>query len=199
LLEGRGRLAYLHSATGTGATKASACLKEVLANPLGDYGILGADRIMFNITGDKNLKMHEVSEISRTIAAGNPRAKIIFGIAFQPEFKDKARITLFAVGCKEGQARERQKPLAKRKYSKPKAKAQGKLPLLSPKKKAQPAAKEELAKAPAAPPGVLTQDSSKMRRNALDLKKAVEEEIQELEKKEKAWDIPSFLRNKPAP
>jgi hypothetical protein len=38
----------------------------------------------------------------------------------------------------------------------------------------------------------------KTRRNALDLKKAVEEEIQELEKKEKVWDIPSFLRNKPA-
>jgi len=60
LLEGKGRLAYLHSATGVGAEKAQAGLKEVLANPLGDYGITGADRIMFNITGDKDLKMQDV-------------------------------------------------------------------------------------------------------------------------------------------
>ncbi|MDO8474065.1 MAG: cell division protein FtsZ [bacterium] len=196
LLEGRGRLAYLHSATGSGPTKAQTSLKEVLVNPLGDYGIVGADRIMFNITGDKNLKMQDVSEIARTIAAGNPRAKIIFGISFQPEFKDKVRIALFAVGCKEGRGGEKQKPSVKKKPQKPRAKAQGKLLLVTQKKKAQPAPKEE-HKAVALENASL-QDSSKLRRNALDLKKAVEEEIQELEKKEKAWDIPSFLRNKPA-
>ncbi len=225
LLEGKGRLAYLHSATGVGAEKAQAGLKEVLANPLGDYGITGADRIMFNITGDKDLKMQDVSEIAKTIAAASPRAKIIFGISFQPEFREKTRITLFAVGCKEDQRGEKQKPSANKKSFKPKAKApfskaQGKLPLVSPKKKAQPV--QAFGSEPQSRRGLKTpsgserpaiqpepktpvpqdaslQDSSKLRRNALDLKKAVEEEIQELEKKEKAWDIPSFLRNKPAP
>lgn len=193
LLEGRGRLAYLHSAIGVGVAKAQASLKEVLANPLGDYGIAGADRIMFNVTGDKDLKMQDVSEIAKSIGAGSPRAKIIFGISFQPEFRDKARITLFAVGCKENQGKE-QKPPVKRKS--PKSKAQAKLPLVTPKKKPQPAKQE--GDTVANPEGVAVQDSLKLRRNALDLKKAVEEEIQELEKKEKAWDIPSFLRNKPA-
>jgi cell division protein FtsZ len=196
LLEGRGRLAYLHSVTGTGPVKAQAALKEVLANPLGDYGIAGADRIMFNVTGDKSLKMQDVSDIAKSIGAGSPRAKIIFGISFQPEFRDKARITLFAVGCKEGQGGEKQKPSAKKKSSKPKAKVQNKLPLVTPKKKAQPAPQEEHKQGAALESGSL-QDSSKLRRNALDLKKAVEDEIQELEKKEKAWDTPSFLRNKP--
>ena len=207
LLEGRGRLAYLHSATGAGEAKAQASLKEVLANPLGDYGIGGADRILFNITGDKNLKMQDVSDIARNIGAGSPRAKIIFGISFQPEFKDKVRITLFAVGCKEGQGKD-QKPSAKKKPSRQKTKAQGKLPLVTLKpassagaqkrrKEAQPVLQEE-QKQGAVLEGTPLQDSSKLRRNALDLKKAVEEEIQELEKKEKAWDIPSFLRNKPA-
>lgn len=207
LLEGRGRLAYLHSATGAGPAKAQAALKEVLVNPLGNYGIVGADRIMFNITGDKDLKMQDVSEIAKSIGAASPRAKIIFGISFQPEFRDKARITLFAVGCKEGQGKE-SKPPSKKKTAKAKTKAQAKLPLVTLKKKAQPVqglktrsgserpvAKEE-HKAAALMDGSL-QDSSKTRRNALDLKKAVEEEIQELEKKERAWDIPSFLRNKP--
>lgn len=203
LLEGRGRLAYLHSATGTGATKAQTSLKEILVNPLGDYGIGGADRIMFNITGDKGLKMQDVSEIAKAIAAGSPRAKIILGISFQPEFRDKARITLFAVGCKEGQGAGKQKPFAKKKLSKTKTKAQAKLPLVTPKKSASPAdartrrKEQEEHKTAALMDGSL-QDSSKTRRNALDLKKAVEEEIQELEKKEKAWDTPSFLRNKPA-
>lgn len=198
LLEGRGRLAYLHSALGAGATKAQLALKDVLVNPLGDYGIMGADRIMFNITGDKDLKMQDVSEIAKTIAAQNPRSKIIFGISFQPEFKDKVRITLFAVGCKEGQVKgaEKPKPLLKRKSVKPKMKAQAKLPLGVPVKKIQPPPQE--AHKAVIPEEVLSPDSSKLRRNALDLKKAVEEEIQEIEKQEKAWDIPSFLRNKPA-
>src|SRR3989338_229707 len=131
LLEGRGRLAFLHSATGVGATKVQTSLKEVLSNPLGNYCVKGADRILFNITGDKNLKMQDVSDIARNIGAGSPRAKIIFGISFQPEFKDKVRITLFAVGCKEGQGKD-QKPSAKKKPSRQKTKAQGKLPLVTP-------------------------------------------------------------------
>ncbi len=221
LLEGRGRLAYLHSATGAGPTKAQTSLKEILVNPLGDYGIAGAERIMFNVTGDKDLKMQDVSEIARSIGAGSPRAKIIFGISFQPEFKDKVRITLFAQGCREGQGKD-QKPPVKKKSSKPKAKAQAKLPLITPKpassagapkrrKEAQPVqafgsepqSRRGLkthsgSERPAVAEDAVLQDSSKLRRNALDLKKAVEQEIQELEKKEKAWDIPSFLRNKPA-
>lgn len=215
LLEGRGRLAYLHSATGAGQTKTQVALKEVLVNPLGNYGIGGADRIMFNITGDKDLKMQDVSEISRAISSENPRAKIIFGISLQPEFRDKTRITIFAVGCKEGQGGEKQKLLSKKKPLKPKTKApfgkaQGKLPLITSKKKPQPvqglktrSGSERPVVAPkeykaAVPVDVLAQDPLKLRRNALDLKKAVDAEIQELEKKEKAWDTPSFLRNKPA-
>ena len=36
----------------------------------------------------------------------------------------------------------------------------------------------------------------RVRRNALDVKKAADEELKELEKKEHEWDIPAFLRNK---
>ena len=199
LLEGRGRLAFLHSATGVGATKVQTSLKEVLSNPLGNYGVKGADRILFNITGDKDLKMQDVSEIASTISAANPRARIIFGISFQPEFKDKVRITIFASGCSEEENGGKQKPTIQKKISKPRSKAKGKPPQKVQKKSVkipQPAAAEG-SKIPG-PQNIQEQDPLKLRRNALDLKKAVEEEIQELEKKEKAWDIPSFLRNKPA-
>ena len=138
---------------------------------------------------------------AKSIGSGNPRAKIIFGISFQPEFKDKARISIFAVGCKEGQEKN-PKPPSRKKPVKPKTKAQAKLPLAIPKKPASSAdaltkSKEQEENKVVSPEGVGMQDPLKTRRNALDLKKAVEEEIQELEKKEKAWDIPSFLRNKP--
>src|SRR3989338_1161938 len=199
LLEGRGRLAFLHSATGVGATKVQTSLKEVLSNPLGNYCVKGADRILFNITGDKDLKMQDVSEIASTISAANPRARIIFGISFQPEFKDKVRITIFASGCSEEENGGKQKPTIQKKISKPRSKAKGKLALRVQGKSVkipQPAAAEG-SKIPG-PQNIQEQDPLKLRRNALDLKKAVEEEIQELEKKEKAWDIPSFLRNKPA-
>ena len=199
LLEGRGRLAFLHSATGVGATKVQTSLKEVLSNPLGNYGVKGADRILFNITGDKDLKMQDVSEIASTISAANPRARIIFGISFQPEFKDKVRITIFASGCSEEENGGKQKPTIQKKISKPRSKAKGKPAQRVQGKRVkipQPAAAEG-SKIPG-PQNIQEQDPLKLRRNALDLKKAVEEEIQELEKKEKAWDIPSFLRNKPA-
>ena len=35
------------------------------------------------------------------------------------------------------------------------------------------------------------------RRNALDLKKAVEETEKEMQEEEKKWDIPAFLRRRP--
>ncbi len=163
LLEGRGKLAYLHSATGAGATKAQASLKEVLFNPLGNYGIRGADRIMFNVTGDKDLKMQDVSEIATTISAANPRARIIFGISFQPEFKDKARITLFASGCSEEADAAKQKPTIKKKVSRPKNKAQVRSSQRARKKSVQMVAPVKPARQAGG-----AEESRAPRRNALD-------------------------------
>ena len=187
LLEGRGKLAYLNSVLMQGAPKAQLALKEVLNNPLYDYGIKGADRMVFNLTGDKAMKMQEVAEISKSISSFNIKARIIFGISFHPEYKDKLRIALFAVGCKKQEGGKEEKisvkPAQKRKVTqkKPTAKKQ--------KKKTEK--KKTLPKASKTP----RPQSGKARRNALDLKKAQERELKDLEKQERQWDIPSFLRN----
>ncbi|HEY4509880.1 MAG TPA: hypothetical protein VJC15_02740, partial [Candidatus Paceibacterota bacterium] len=55
------------------------------------------------------------------------------------------------------------------------------------KKESQEVKKEEPESVP---------QNSRVRRNALEVKKAVDEELKELEQKEKQWDIPAFLRNK---
>lgn len=241
ILEGRGRLAYLNSAKSAGSAKAQEAAKEVLANPLNAYAISGADRMLFNITGDKNLKMQEVAEISAVISKHNPKAKIIFGISFHPKFKDALRITLFAVGCEQekggllniSRSKEfysekhiamntsRKKPILKTRDSKkspPKPQKQEphhaqheqevieeatlKMPFPpNPPRQLtggggggdKPAAADRSATAG----GETGNKFSGIRRSGLELKKAVDEEIKELEEKEKQWDIPSFLRRKP--
>lgn len=199
-LEGKGRLAFINSAEASGTLKAQEVVQGVLANPLYDYTIEGADRILFNITGDRNLKMQEVAHMSSAISDNNPKARIIFGIACNSRVKDRVKLTLFAVGCLGGG----EKP--KKDKSKPR-----KLHLLRRKKivsaheKKEEGVKEVAADKGNPPAGGQDKKkeevkplipSSRVRRNALEVKKAVDEELQELEKKEKQWDVPAFLRNK---
>ena len=191
LLEGRGRLAYLNSVLMQGAPKAQLALKEVLNNPLYDYDIKGVDRMVFNLTGDKAMKMQEVAEIAKSISSFNTKARIIFGISFQPKYRDKLRIALFAVGCKEKEESKEKKtqvkPAQKKKVvSKKQGKKQAILALPTSRRKG----KKTLQKTEKTP----RPQSGKVRRNALDLKKAQDRELKDLEKQERQWDIPSFLR-----
>ena len=189
LLDGRGKLAYLNSVLMQGEPKAQLALKEVLNNPLYDYGITGADRMVFNVTGDKAMKMQEVADISKKISSFNTKARIIFGVSFQSEYKDKLRIALFAVGCKGKEGIGEVKVLEKK--QKQKKKSVEKKPTIKKQKKKI----EEKKIAPAPPKKDPRSQSGKVRRNALDLRKAQDRELKDLEKQDEHLDIPSFLRN----
>jgi len=218
ILEGRGRLAFLNSAEAAGSMKAQEVVEGVLVNPLYEYTIKGADRILFNITGDRNLKMQEVAHMSSAISQYNPKARIIFGIACNSRVKDRVKLTLFAVGCQE----KEEKPKEKKKTRKPAAiRQRARLDssrLAESRRARQPATtskmlaggreqvagktketketKEGKLPEPKKEDGKPSLQSSRVRRNALEVKKAVDEELRELEKKEKQWDIPAFLRNR---
>ena len=105
IFEGRGRLTYLNSVEVSGLEKNEDLIKKVLYSPLYPYTIRGAKGILFNIVGNKNLELSEVSQISKTISDSvNREAKIIFGISQKqtPDFKQKekrVKITLLATGC----------------------------------------------------------------------------------------------------
>ena len=174
-----------------GTPAAQLALKEVLNNPLYDYGIAGAERIVFNLTGDKGMKMQDVAEISKSISSLTNKGRIIFGISFHPEFKDKLRIALFAAGCKEKEGKQeekvQEKPVAKKKRVARKVPQQAK-----PKQEK----KDETKKSVTAPKEEPRKEQTKVRRNALDVKKAQDRELKDLEKQERQWDIPSFLRSK---
>jgi len=213
-LDGRGKLAYINSATTTGPAKVQQALQEVLLSPISDYGAEGVERMLFNITGEKGLKMYEVAQVSKAISDYNPRARIVFGISCTSKFKDKIRITLFAVGCKDDRMKAvasngkslKSKEVEQNGNNNEHEEANGngngnKNEKKEPVKARVKKAKKKKVKASSPPSPIHVQAESKseperVRRNAMDVKKAVDQEMQELQEKEKRWDIPAFLRNK---
>ena len=197
ILEGRGKLTYLNSAQAQGANRAEEVLKELLKSPLNEYNIAGAEKMLFNITASQDIGMKEVEQISKTISDFNRRAKIIFGVSQDNNYKDKVRISLLAVGCgREEKPKPKSKPRPKKKR-RPKTKPK---PRSKARKKAKRPALNKKSAAVSVP--VAASDNEEepakalTRRNALDLRKEVEKVEEEMEAKEKKWDIPAFLRRK---
>ena len=101
ILEGRGRLAYLNTVEiQRKGNSVKDLIDLVLTSPLYSYNIRGAKGILFNISGEKNLSLSEVGQISKTISdLANKEAKIIFGIAQKQKHSDVMKTTLLATGC----------------------------------------------------------------------------------------------------
>lgn len=205
ILEGRGRLAFLHFASASGTARAQDVARDVLLNPLYDYSITGAERILFGIRGDKGMKMPEVADISKTIAEHNPRARIIFGISCKGSSRSGLCVTLLAVGCGEGEKKEENtKSLSKKSAMKKKKPIEEAPPLKTEskqKKKQAPAiGKKDISHSPLVAQEKTEHEVQKqeehvpVRRNGLDLKREVDREIQEMEEQEKELDVPAFLR-----
>jgi cell division protein FtsZ len=196
ILAGTGKLAFLNTVFCQGENRAEEAAKQILESPLYEYGISGAERILFNISGSKNLTMVEVEKISKTISDFNKKAKIIFGISENESLKDAIKITLLAISCGERPKithHHRRKKIRivkkvrktrKRKIMKKEAKIKPReLPSSVPLEKSSEPVKEEKIEI-------------KTRRNALDVKKDLERVEEELSAKESQWEIPAFLRKK---
>jgi cell division protein FtsZ len=111
VLEKENQLTYLNSEESSGANRAEKVAEAVLNNPLMNYDISGADKMLFNIVGSKDMKMSEVEGISKKIENYNPQAKIIFGVMEDTQHQGKIKITLIAVGCG---VKEKPKPKKKK-------------------------------------------------------------------------------------
>ena len=173
ILSGRGQLSYLNTAFSQGSNRAEEAVKSALKSPLNEYGILGAEKIIYNITASKGLAMREVEHISQTISEFNNRAKIIFGVSQDKDYKDRIRIALLGVGC--GEKAKPQKTQKVKPQIKPKKKTSKRKKIIQPLKENQ---------------------KSLARKSALDLRKEAEETEKDLLEQEKKWDIPAFLRKK---
>jgi cell division protein FtsZ len=82
-----------------GENRAPDAAKAAITSPLLDVSIHGARGVLFNVTGSKNLGLHELNMAAQVIAeVVDPDAEIIFGTATDPDMGDEVQITLIAVG-----------------------------------------------------------------------------------------------------
>jgi len=84
---------------GSGENRAIEAAKMAIDSPLLELSIDGATGVLFNITGGKDLGMHEVDEAGKIITKSvHPDAKIIFGAVVDEALQDEVRITVVATG-----------------------------------------------------------------------------------------------------
>jgi len=220
-----GKLAYLNTVSISHKKDTTKDLIEnILYNPLYPYTINGADGVLLNIGGEKNLTLTEVNRVLKTISGLSDKdAKIIFGVAQGKKYSGVIKTTLMAVGCKAKMFPSINKPLAKEKKAlsifSPENKTEAKKPVkkkraIKAKEDANAKKKEVVGKAKKIkisvkkkeapvdksnvkiPVVVKEADDVKVRKNALQIRKEMEEEEKEILEREKLWETPAFLRRK---
>lgn len=223
ILAGRQKIAYLATAQAKGENRVKQALKQVLESPFCRHSVDGflIERILFNISGSKNLKMTEVEEISKTISNFNKKAKIVFGISQFPHLKNKIKITLLAIGKHRAETsslvkkrktkessltsvpvkikKDKKEKMNKEKKEKKKVKKKTNIISVSIKKTIKNKIKVKRVKdSKIKNPSQKEQIFKKVkgRKNALQIKKEMEGAEKEILEKEKKWDIPAFLRQK---
>jgi cell division protein FtsZ len=83
----------------SGANRAEEAAKMAISSPLLEVSIDGAKGVLYNITGGKNLGLHEINAAAQVIAdVVSPDAEIIFGTAVDPKLGEEVQITLIATG-----------------------------------------------------------------------------------------------------
>lgn len=150
ILQGKGNLAFLNTAEASGKNTSEKIIQEILHNPLYQNSNFMAEKILFNIAGSNNLSMLEVDKISRAIGEQNPKAKIIFGISKNPEYKNKVKTTLLMTGPSNlKETKQIEVPIVKEEVKmapvplkKAKLKQENKKALKLPKKSKKPAVKK---------------------------------------------------------
>ena len=92
-------IAHMGIGIGYGDNKTVEAAKLAIQSPLLDTTIEGARGILFNVTGDPSLGLHEIQEAARLIqSAVDPDANILFGAYIDPNLDDEVRITVIATG-----------------------------------------------------------------------------------------------------
>jgi len=179
ILEKRGKKLFFGQGVSQGLLRAEEVVKNIFQSPFVDGVPKNVKRILFNITGGKDLGLKEVETISNNIAALNPKAKIIFGITESPSFQGRVKIILLAVSDDESaDASEEGGGVVV-----VKTKQGGNGGKVAKKGKAGKNSKAD-------------KPDRKIRRSAVEVKQAEEEEKDREWEREADWEMPAFLRKK---
>jgi cell division protein FtsZ len=102
----------------SGDNRAVEAARQAIDSPLLETSVEGARGVLFNITGGKNMTMHEIDEAAKAITdAVDPDANIIFGAVLDENMDDDIQITVVATGfdsdikARPATSREREVPV----------------------------------------------------------------------------------------
>jgi len=100
-------MAFMGMGIASGENKALDATQKAISSPLlEDISINGARGLLINITGGKDLTLHEVNDASTLIQEeADEDANIIFGAVIDPKMEDEVRITVIATGFGAGETR----------------------------------------------------------------------------------------------
>lgn len=92
-------ISFMALGEGKGRTASTDAVKAALANPLFTAPIEGAQGILFNVRGGRDLSIGQVHEIAGMIeGAGKSQAQVVFGVVQDPRWNKRVRVTLVATG-----------------------------------------------------------------------------------------------------
>jgi cell division protein FtsZ len=103
IMKGMG-MAYMGMGIASGENRAAEAANKAICSPLLiDTSIEGARGVLINITGGKDLTLHEVSKASQLVhKLAHPEANIIFGTVVDQSMKDQVKVTVIATGFDRG-------------------------------------------------------------------------------------------------
>jgi cell division protein FtsZ len=102
IMRGMGE-ALMSTGVSSGENRATEAAKMAISSPLlEDVSIRGAKGVLVNITGDKKMSLHEVSEATSIISeeAGED-ANVIFGAVVSDSNRDSIHVTVIATGFEQ--------------------------------------------------------------------------------------------------
>ena len=99
-------VSFMALGEGKGSTAATDAVKAALANPLFTAPIEGAQGILFNVRGGRDLSIGQVHEIAGMIeGASKTQAQVVFGVVQDPRWNKRVRVTLVATGIPSREAK----------------------------------------------------------------------------------------------
>jgi len=92
--------ALMGTGRASGANRALEAAQSAVASPLlEDVSIAGAEGVLVNITGGRDLTLHEVNEAANVVVgAAGDEANVIFGSVIDPNMDGELMITVIATG-----------------------------------------------------------------------------------------------------
>ncbi len=102
VMKGMG-VAFMGTGLASGENRAVDAAQKAISSPLLiDTSIEGAHGVLINITGGRDMTLHEVSKASQLIhSLADPDANIIFGTVIDESLKETVKVTVIATGFED--------------------------------------------------------------------------------------------------